>query len=238
MRQKLKVLEHGANLTAQERNLAVLDLHEVLTGNQDATTRRLDVAVERRQQRGLTRAGMTDQEDELTRIDLDVNVIECGLVGLRRVDLGDVLHKDDGLDTCLLGHLFAARLRVDGREHRRKIGVVERVVETCDLGGLVALDHRRSGLRGVGNSGKKTRLRRLRSRCRRSHGVGDASHSRLRRGGTNLRLFHASGHGLNGLKTRRAGKRDIAGGIVGKGIGCRLCLICRLNGGLIDMLAL
>ena len=181
---------------------------------------------------------MADQEDELTRIDLDVNVIECGLVGLRRVDLGDVLHKDDGLDTCLLGHLFAARLRVDGREHRRKIGVAERVVEACDLGGLIALDDRRSGLRGIGNSGKKTRLRRLRSRCRRSHGVGDAGHGRLRRSGTNLRLFHASGHGLNGLKTRRAGKRDIAGGIVGKGIGCRLCLICRLNGGLIDMLAL
>lgn len=36
LRQKLKVLEHGANLAAQERNLAVLDLHEVLTGNQDA----------------------------------------------------------------------------------------------------------------------------------------------------------------------------------------------------------
>ena len=44
--------------------------------------------------------------------------------------------------------------------------------------------------------------------------------------------------GLNGLKTRRAGKRDIAGWIVGKGIGCRLCLICRLSGGLSNRLAL
>ena len=181
---------------------------------------------------------MTDQEDELTRIDLDVNVIECGLVGLRRVDLGDVLHKDDGLDTCLLGHLFAARLRVDGREHRRKIGVVERVIEACDLGGLIALDHRGSRLRGIGNSGKEAGLRRLRSRCRRSHGVGNAGHARLRRGGASLRLLHASGHSLNGLKTRRAGKRNIAGGIVGKGIGCRLCLICRLSGGLSNRLAL
>ena len=238
MRQKLKVLEHGANLAAQERNLAVLDLHEVLTGNQDAAARRLDVAVERRQQRGLTRAGVTDQEDELARIDLDVDVVECRLVGLCRIDLGDMLHKDDGLDTGLLGHLLAAGLRIDGRKHRRKIGVVERVIEACDLGCLIALDHRGSRLRGVGNSGKETGLRRLRSRRRRGQGVGNAGHGRLRRGGTSLRLLHASGHGLNGLKTRRAGKRDIAGWIVGKGIGCRLCLICRLSGGLSNRLAL
>ena len=38
--------------------------------------------------------------------------------------------------------------------------------------------------------------------------------------------------------TRRAGKRDIAGWIVGKGIGCRPCLICRLSGGLSNRLAL
>ena len=62
--------------------------------------------------------------------------------------------------------------------------------------------------------------------------------ARLRRGGASLRLLHASGHSLNGLKTRRAGKRNIAGGIVGKGIGCRLCLICRLSGGLSNRLAL
>ena len=149
-----------------------------------------------------------------------------------------MLHKDDGLDTGLLGHLLAAGLRIDGRKHRRKIGVVERVIEACDLGRLIALDHRGSRLRGVGNSGKETGLRRLRSRCRRGHGVGNAGHGRLRRGSASLRLLHASGHGLNGLKTRRAGKRDIAGGIVGKGIGCRLCLICRLSGGLSNKLAL
>lgn len=63
--------------------------------------RRLDVAVERRKQRGLTRAGVTDQEDELARIDLDVDVVECRLVGLCRIDLGDMLHQDDGLDTGL-----------------------------------------------------------------------------------------------------------------------------------------
>ena len=181
---------------------------------------------------------MTDQEVELARIDLDVDVVECRLVRLCRIDLGDMLHKDDGLDTGLLGHLLAAGLRIDGRKHRRKIGVVERVIEACDLGCLIALDHRGSRLRGVGNSGKETGLRRLRSRRRRGQGVGNAGHGRLRRGGTSLRLLHASGHGLNGLKTRRAGKRDIAGWIVGKGIGCRLCLICRLSGGLSNRLAL
>ncbi len=94
-----------------------------------------------------------------------------------------MLHKDDGLDTGLLGHLLAAGLRIDGRKHRRKIGVVERVIEACDLGCLIALDHRGSRLRGVGNSGKETGLRRLRSRRRRGHGVGNAGHGRLRRGG-------------------------------------------------------
>ena len=72
---------------------------------------------------------MTDQEDELARIDLDVDIVERGLVGLCRIDLGDMLHKDDGLDTGLLGHLLAAGLRIDGRKHRRKIGIVERVIE-------------------------------------------------------------------------------------------------------------
>ena len=48
LRQELKVLEHGANLTTQERNLAVLDLHEILAGDQNAAAGGLDVAVERR----------------------------------------------------------------------------------------------------------------------------------------------------------------------------------------------
>ena len=230
MRQELKVLEHGANLTTQERDLAVLDLHEVLAGDQNATACGLDVAVERRQQRGLTRAGVADQKDELARIDLDVDIVECGLVGLRRIDLGDVLHKDDGLDTGLLGHLFAAGLRVDGRKHRREVGVVERIVEACDLGGLIALDHGSRRLRGVGNAGKKTGLRGLRRGSRGGHGVGDAGHGRLRRGGAHLRLSHAGGHRLNGLKASRAGKRNIVVGVVGKGICRRLCLICRLCG--------
>ena len=123
-----------------------------------------------------------------------------------------------GSTPACLGHLLAAGLRIDGRKHRRKIGVVERVIEACDLGGLIALDHRGSRLRGIGNSGKETGLRRLRNRRRRGHGVGNAGHGRLRRGGASLRLLHASGHGLNGLKTRGLGKLDIIGGIVGKGI--------------------
>ena len=161
---------------------------------------------------------MTDQEDKLARIDLDVDVVERGLVGLCRVDLSDVLHEDDGLDTGLLGHLLAAGLRVDGRKDRREVGVVERVVEACDLGGLIALDHGRSGLRGVGDAGKKTGLRGLRRGGRRSHGVGNAGHGRLRRDSARLRLSHAGSHRLDGLKARRTGKRDIVGGVVGKGI--------------------
>ena len=182
MRQKLKVLEHGANLAAQEGNLAVLDFHEILTGDQNATARRPDITVERGKQRGLTRSGMTDQEDELTRIDLDVDVVECGLVGLCRVDLGDMLHQNDGLDTGLLGHLLATCLRIDRREHRRKIGVVERIVKTCDLGSLIILDHGRSGLRRIGNAGKEAGLRRLRRGRSRNHGIGNARHGRLRLG--------------------------------------------------------
>ena len=161
---------------------------------------------------------MTDQEDKLARIDLDVDVVERGLVGLCRVDLGDVLHEDDGLDTGLLGHLLAAGLRVDGRKHRREVGVVERVVKACDLGGLVALDHGSRRLRRIGDAGKKTGLRRLGRRSCRSHGIGNTGHGRLRRDSARLGLIHASGHLLHGLKTRGLGKLDIIGGIVGKGI--------------------
>ena len=98
------------------------------------------------------------------------------------------------------------------------------------LGGLIALDHGSCRLRGVGNAGKKTGLRGLRRGSRRGHGIGDAGHGRLRRGDTRLRLSHASGHRLNGLKASRAGKRNIVVGVVGKGICRRLCLICRLCG--------
>ena len=159
---------------------------------------------------------MTDQEDKLARIDLDVDVVERGLVGLCRVDFGDVLHEDDGLDTGLLGHLLAAGLRIDGRKHRRKVGIVERIVEACDLGGLIALDYGSRGLRRIGNTGKKTGLRRLWRRSRRSHRIGNTGHDRLRRDSVRLGLIHASGHLLHGLKTRGLGKLDIIGGIVGK----------------------
>ena len=66
--------------------------------------------------------------------------------------------------------------------------------------------------------GKKAGLRRLWRGSRRSHGIGNAGHDRLRRDSVRLGLIHASGHLLHGLKTRGFGKLDIIGGIVGKGI--------------------
>ena len=78
---------------------------------------------------------MAHQEDELTRIDLDVDILERGLVGLRRVDLGHVLHHDHRVDARLARHLLARFLH--RREHLREIRALKRGVEGRDLMGLV-----------------------------------------------------------------------------------------------------
>ena len=97
---------------------------------------------------------MTDEKDELTGIDLEVHVVQRGLVGLRGVDLGDVLHENYGLDAGLAGLTSTGIL--DRGEHRGEVGIVgERRVQGCDLicliggddaGGGTGLRHEDTGL--------------------------------------------------------------------------------------------
>ena len=69
-------------------NLTVLDLHEVLTGNQDAAARRLDVAVERRQQRGLTRAGVDVYKRQVLAARMvGINIRRAHAIGAQRIQL-------------------------------------------------------------------------------------------------------------------------------------------------------
>ena len=78
---------------------------------------------------------MAYQEDELTGVDLDVDILERGLVRLRRVDLGHVLHHDHRVDARLARHLLARFLH--RREYLREVGTLKRGVEGRDLMGLV-----------------------------------------------------------------------------------------------------
>ena len=114
---------------------------------------------------------MADEEDELTGIDLDVHIVQRGLVGLRGVDLGDMLHEDHGLDAGLAR--LAGTGVVDRGEHRGEVGVVgERGVQRRDLVGLIGGD---LGARGAGLRHEDTGLGDLRGRRRGGlHRRGDA----------------------------------------------------------------
>ena len=91
--QQPEVLEHAADHLAQ--------LGDVPSGQRvDVKLRHPDIAVGRRlgpqqqpHERGLARAGRADQEDELTLVDLEVDVVQCG-TRRRLVLLGDMVEGD------------------------------------------------------------------------------------------------------------------------------------------------
>ena len=97
---------------------------------------------------------MATKRDELARVDLDVHVIEGGLVGLRRIHLGDVLEQDHRVDPRLARLLLARGL--DRCEERGEVGAGERGVQIGDLGALIGRDlrgDRRGGRERIGHGG-------------------------------------------------------------------------------------
>ena len=137
---------------------------------------------------------MAHQEDELTGIEGDVDVVQRGLVGLRGIDLGEVLAEDHRLHARLLGGtaLVGVAVQVLRREDRGEVRAGERGVQ---VGNLALLVHVRGGRGGtvaraergrverVGRGLRRGLSRRLRHehvrRGRRSGRVGDNGDRRI-----------------------------------------------------------
>ena len=104
VRKQLEVLEHAAYVAAKVRHAPVAHGRKVLVRHVDMTLRGLHLADEHADERGFARAGMTHEEDELASVDLQRDVVEGGLVGLRGVYLGHMIKRDDRC-THGLGHV-------------------------------------------------------------------------------------------------------------------------------------
>jgi hypothetical protein len=71
----------------------VRQLAQLLAGDPDRTVSRTLLFEDQPQERGLARAGLTDEEDELALVDVDGHVVERGS-GIGRVDLRHRLEPD------------------------------------------------------------------------------------------------------------------------------------------------
>ena len=216
-RQELVVLEHRTNLATEERNLAVLDAHEVLARDENAARGGLDVARHSAQKRCFARTGVTDQEHKLARIHLEVHVVERRLVGLRRIDLGHMLQEDNGLHARLT-RLLATRLGLGG-EDRGEIGAGKGCVQIGNLFRLVGGDlggHAHVGHLGcsrrqrIGDGGEVGHLRDSR-RILRRRGIACGRRIGVDGGDARCKRIHR--------RRRRRRNINIKVGIIGKGIG-------------------
>ena len=106
---------------------------------------------------------MTDEEDELTGVNLDVHIVQRGLIGLRGIDLGEVLHQDNGLDARIASHLLA-RIHLRGKD-RGKVWILQGGVKRGNL--LLLGNIRGCGIDRTGRGHEGTRGRRGNGICRR-----------------------------------------------------------------------
>src|SRR5438067_1299675 len=68
-RQELEVLEHAADVAAQQGNLRTAQPGEIAAADDDAPSRRLELFQHQPHDRGLSRSGRADDEDELALVD-------------------------------------------------------------------------------------------------------------------------------------------------------------------------
>src|SRR5215472_1209324 len=99
-RQQPEVLEHAADPAAQVRHLPVCESRQVLPRDVDAPLGRPLLLEDQPQERRLAGPGRTHQEDELTLVDREVDVLQRSSI-LVRVDLGDVVKIDHGTITSI-----------------------------------------------------------------------------------------------------------------------------------------
>ncbi len=95
----LKSWKTQPDVSPQERDLRVLETHEVAAADDDPPLGRLELLEDEPDNRGFAGAGRPDHEDELAFVDREGDTVERDDAGL--VDLPDVLEHD---------HRGAARL--------------------------------------------------------------------------------------------------------------------------------
>ena len=120
VRQQLEVLEHAAEVAAQQRHLRVLEAAEVASAHEDPAGGRLELLQQQPDDRRLAGAGRADDEHELALVDHERDTVERG--DLRLVDLAHFLEHD---------HRGAARLPRCICVCRRGLGYGRRGV--CEL---------------------------------------------------------------------------------------------------------
>ena len=108
--QQAEVLEDGAHLPSQRRDLPAGQPVEVLAEDVHGPGGRALLAQHQPQQRRLAGAGGADEEDELTLLDLEGAVLDRR-PGLGRVQLGDVVESDHGGAAGVGGRTGCARAR-------------------------------------------------------------------------------------------------------------------------------
>ena len=91
--QQPEVLEDGADLATQRRHLPLVQPTEIFAQHEDTAGGGPVLTQDQAEESGLARAGGAHEEDELTPLDLEVDVAKRGL-GLTRVDLRHVLECD------------------------------------------------------------------------------------------------------------------------------------------------
>ena len=92
-----EVLEDGADVAAQPRDLPAGEPVDLLAGDVDASRRRAVLAQHEAQERRLARAGGADEEDELALLDVDRDLVERR-VGVAGVGLGDLVEANHGCE--------------------------------------------------------------------------------------------------------------------------------------------
>jgi hypothetical protein len=117
-RQELVVLEDGSDPAPQLRDLLVREGGDVAAGDQHLALGGAKLADQRLDQGRLAAAGRADQEDELTAIDAEADVLEAHVPA--RIDLGHPAHLDDRRPGPLLGEVLRPTLR-PGRARAKEI---------------------------------------------------------------------------------------------------------------------
>ena len=106
VRQEFEVLENAADIAAQIGHAPVTHRAQILARDEDMAVGGLQLARDQFDKRGFARSGMTYQKDEFSRIDLQGNVMQGGLVGLCGVHFGHMVECDNGSSHGLLLHIF------------------------------------------------------------------------------------------------------------------------------------
>ena len=117
-----EILEDDADVAAQRRHLAARHRHEVSPGDVDLAGRRRHLVRHETHERALARAGLADEEDELSALDVEADVVERRrqLSAVRQTHMVETNHGFPAvLDACSLPTPRASRCHSASRAAAR-----------------------------------------------------------------------------------------------------------------------